>query len=591
MMKPPTDPSIRGLASGLGRRLAPLLLAAALLLPPSGAVAPLVGQEPGPAQERTRDVLARAQGLLQRGSAAEAVELVAPLAESEPDNPRVWIVYASALRASAQLEDAADAFRRAATHDASRPRALYGLGITMALLERTDEAFDALEDAAATGRVNMTDLDLSPAAERLRGDPRWHDLMPSAEDFADPFGEDVRILQEWVGEARGDQFGWIARNVGDLDGDGIADVATSAPTHGGGDGKIYAFSSRTGEELWSVRGREGENLGLGIESAGDANADGVPDVVAGAPFGDRVLVIDGRSGAVLHELSAPEPGEAFGRKVADAGDLDGDGHDDVLLGAPANDAGGEDAGRAYVFGGRDGRLLHAFTGEAAGDQFGSAVGAGSVAPPADGRSGDRLLLVGAPNAGANDGGRVYVFRGMTEAPAFVIESDATGSRLGGMFVSTVGDLDGDGVNDVYASDWSNGALGPQTGRVYLHSGRDGRRLATLTGEAPGDGFGIGTADVGDVDGDGTPDLLIGAWQHGSGAPSGGRTYLYSGLSPEPVRVITGVVAGETYGFDTTGLGDVDGDGTPDFLVTSAWSAIRGGHSGRIFILSGQPAGG
>lgn len=55
-----------------------------------------------------------------------------------------------------------------------------------------------------------------------------------------------------------------------------------------------------------------------------------------------------------------------------------------------------------------------------------------------------------------------------------------------------------------------------------------------------------------------------------------------------VHEITGQVMGETWGFDTTGVGDVDGDGTIDFLVTSAWSAINGGRSGRMFIISGRP---
>ena len=115
--------------------------------------------------------------------------------------------------------------------------------------------------------------------------------------------------------------------------------------------------------------------------------------------------------------------------------------------------------------------------------------------------------------------------------------------------------------DVYASDWSNAALGPSTGRIYVHSGRSGARLLTLTGEHPGDGFGTSPSGAGDVDGDGRADLIVGAWQYGQVAVSAGRVYLYSGRDGRLLRTYTDRVAGDTLGFDAVGLGDVDGDGT------------------------------
>jgi hypothetical protein len=156
-----------------------------------------------------------------------------------------------------------------------------------------------------------------------------------------------------------------------------------------------------------------------------------------------------------------------------------------------------------------------------------------------------------------------------------------------MFTSIVGDVNRDGVADIYASDFSNAASGPVTGRIYVRSGIDGRPLLTLTGERAGDAFGVGPADVGDVDKDGYDDLVIGAWQHASAAPSGGKIYLYSGRDGRLMRSITGRIAGETLGFDAAGIGDVDGDGTVDLLVTSSWSNIRGFRSGRMFVISGR----
>ena len=115
-----------------------------------------------------------------------------------------------------------------------------------------------------------SDADLAP----LKTDPRFAALLPTPADFTNPFVEPVKIIREWDGEAAGDQFGWIARNIGDVDGDGVPDIVTSAPTSAkGGDkaGRIYVYSTRTGRLLWTADGAKGDQLGTGIEGAGDAN--------------------------------------------------------------------------------------------------------------------------------------------------------------------------------------------------------------------------------------------------------------------------------------------------------------------------------
>lgn len=432
--------------------------------------------------------------------------------------------------------------------------------------------------------MNVTQISGDSDAVSLRADPRYRQLFPTAEEYSRPFVEPVTILGEWSGEAAGDQFGWIARNVGDVDGDKVADFVTSAPTNGAGGanaGKVYVYSTRARKLLWSRTGQPGEQLGIGIEAAGDVNRDGVPDVIAGAPGGQVAYLYSGKDGTTLRVLAAPVKDAGFGGgAVTDLGDVNDDGYDDVAVGAPQDDAAGTDAGRAYVFSGQDGSILLTLTGDSEGGRFGSTLGGGT-----DG--GTTWIIVGAPRAGPRKTGRTYAYRGLTTEPAFTIESDSTGAALGAMFVSVVGDVNHDGTADIYASDYPNSARGPSTGRVYVHSGRDGAVLLTLTGEGPGNGFGVGPADAGDVNDDGYDDLAVGAWQFAGSAPSGGKIYVISGRDGNSLRTITGRVPGETLGFDSTGLGDVNGDGVPDLLVTSAWSTINGFRSGRVFVLSGK----
>jgi hypothetical protein len=502
---------------------------------------------------------------------------------SPPANPRTaaeWRRLGVARQKDKDLDGAIAAYNKALELTPEDPRSFYNLATAYALKHDADRAFEWLARAKATRRLDMSQIEADEDLKALRGDARFRSLLPTPDDFKEPFVETVRIVREWDGEATNDQFGWIARNLGDVDGDGVPDVVTSAPTKkldGDSAGRVYVYSTRTGKLLWQANGRAGDELGTGIEAAGDTNGDGIPDVIASAPGGGRAFVYSGRDGRVLLTLTTDGKDDEFGRHVSGVGDVNGDGRADVIVGAPVKD-GGTGAGRACVYSGKDGRLLATFQGERDGDQFGSAVAGATRGSPS-------LLIVGAPKAGPERHGRVYVYKALAPKPAFVIEADETGNALGAMFLAVIGDVDADGVDDVYASDWSNAARGPSTGRIYVHSGRDGRRLLTLTGETAGEGFGTSPSNAGDVDGDGHADLIVGAWQYAGAAISGGRAYLYSGKEGRLIRTFTCRTPGDTFGFDSVSMGDVDGDGTVDFLITSGWSAIRGFHSGRVFIVS------
>ncbi|MFN8061542.1 MAG: FG-GAP-like repeat-containing protein [Vicinamibacterales bacterium] len=525
--------------------------------------------------------IAAALGALQSGDAAGAVSLLEAIVSREPGNGRAWRALGQAHLAAKSLEAADKAFHRALEVEPGMPMPLYNLGVVAALAGRTDEAFAWLGKARDTGKIDMTLIDVAPPLRSLATDPRFAALRPDPKTFEHPFVEDVRVLAEWRGEAAGDQFGWIARNLGDVDGDGIADVVTSAPSHasaGENAGRVYVYSSRSGQRLWHVDGKPGDQLGLGVEAAGDTNGDGVPDVIASAPGSERAFIYSGRDGRLLQTLHGETEKEGFGSHTAGVGDLDGDRCADVIVGAPSGQSHGVATGRAYVFSGKDGRVLATLTGENDGDSFGAAV-TGDVHGHA------RLVVVGAGKGGPRHAGKVYVYRDVRKPAAFTFEADATGNALGAMFVSVPGDVDGDGAADVFASDWSNAARGDQAGRTYVLSGKTGRVIFTFDGETAGEGFGTSASVAGDVDRDGHADLIVGAWQYGGAAIGGGRAYLYSGRDGRLMRTYTCRTPGDTFGFDAVTLGDVDRDGQDDFVITSGWSGVSGNHSGRVFIVS------
>jgi len=536
----------------------------------------LLAAAPAVRAQQTPTPLQQASQRLQQQDFDGAIEILERVTSEQPQNGQAWVLLGRAHLGAGRPGEAREAFGEAEPVGPTQSQALFWTGLSHASEGSTDDAFDWLMRAKATGGFNMTQIGLFPQAASLHDDPRYRQLFPSEAEYADPFVEDVDILQDWWGEAPGDQFGWVARNVGDLDGDGVDDVGTSAPTWSEGRGKIYVYSSRTGALIWEVEGDEGDGLGISIEAAGDANGDGVPDVVAGAPSGNWVKIYSGRDASVLVTITSPDSASRIGNDVVAVGDVNEDGHADVLIGAPGFEQG---RGHAQVVSGRNGEVLWERTGDGP-EGFGSAVG-GWRHGPSD------LIAIGAPNGGANNGGRTYVFRALSSEPAFIVEADDTGSQNGAMFVSLVGDLDADGTPDVYSSDWNNGGNGAGSGRIYVYSGASGEHLFTMTGETAGDGFGIGVADASDVDGDGHDDLVVGAWQFGGAALSGGKAYVYSGRDGDLLYTFTGKVQGETFAFDTTNLGDVNGDGIVDFLFTSAWSGIRGTQSGRTLIVAGK----
>lgn len=388
-----------------------------------------------------------------------------------------------------------------------------------------------------------------------------------------PFLEpDVTVLYTLTPEAPGGSFGFVAASIGDLDGDGFGEFVIGASqdsTVAAFGGKAFVYSGSDGSLLHAVTGGFLDFLGSAVAGLGDVDGDGVPDYAVGAPglppqFGawpGRVLVFSGAEHSLIHE-TVSTPGARYGHDIHSAGDVTGDGRSDLIIGAPFDDSGGVNAGRVHLISGADGSDVWAGNGFAVGDSFG-----GGVAGIADLNSdGIPEQLVGAFNAGPTQGGEATVLSGLDGSALFTLTPLPSAGQFGAFFVHDTGDVDGDGTADFYVGDFADTAKGPTTGRAYVYSGASGDALWIIDGEHADDGFGIGRG-AGDVNGDGHTDLFLAAYRSDDGAENAGKAYLYSGHDGGVMRTFTGTAENGQLGFDAVPLGDVNGDGIGDYLLT------------------------
>lgn len=383
---------------------------------------------------------------------------------------------------------------------------------------------------------------------------------------------DVTVLYTLTPDAPGGSFGFAAESIGDLDGDGVAEFIIGAPQDPAGaffGGRAFVYSGSDGTRIHTIAGGVLDFLGSAVAGLGDVDGDGVPDYAVGAPglppqFGawpGRVLVVSGANHALIHE-TVSTPGSRYGQDIFSAGDVTGDGRSDLIVGAPFDDSGGVDAGRVHLLSGPDGTEIWAANGFAAGDSFGGGVsGIGDL-----NNDGIPEQLVGAFHAGPTQGGEAAVLSGLDGSPLHTLIPLPTATQFGQFFTHDAGDVDGDGTSDFYIGDFLDAVQGPGTGRAYVYSGATRERLWIFDGEHADDGFGIGRGS-GDVNGDGHADLFLAAFRSDDGAENAGKAYLYSGRDGGLMRTFTGTVESHRLGFDAVPLGDVNGDGIDDYLLT------------------------
>jgi hypothetical protein len=389
--------------------------------------------------------------------------------------------------------------------------------------------------------------------------------------------QDVQVLHEFSGPAKSASYGWAGSPLRDVDRDGADELIVGEPFTD--TGSAYVYSGRTGSLLYRVDGAAGDWTGFSMADAGDTNGDGTHDFLVGSPGNGsgHADLYSGRSGALLHRFAAGSDGDSFGWAVSSAGDVDRDGRPDVLIGASGY-ASGTGPGFAYLYSGRTYELIRTLAGSRDRDQFGSGVG---WTRDVD-RDGVADQIIGARNAGEGRRGTVSVYSGRTGTMLYTIDATPQGGQFGSFFVSGAGDVNRDGTPDIYAADYADTTNGVDAaenpaGRAAVYSGADGRELLSWLGE-PGDGLGPGRS-AGDVDRDGHPDLIVGSYTSSAGALDAGKATVFSGKNGSVLRTITSTAVHDELGFDAVGIGDVNRDGILDALVTAA-------NGDRVFVVAG-----
>ena len=325
----------------------------------------------------------------------------------------------------------------------------------------------------------------------------------------------------------GGQFGSAVAGVGDINDDGIPDILVGVPHHSNFDadhinaGEAFVFSGSDGSTIFTLTDpdeEEGNRFGYAVASLGDVNGDGIPDLLVGVPKKDvsedlpdvgSAYIFSGADGSFIRSLDPPAQGGAeangrFGAAVADAGDINHDGVDDILIGAPGDS-------RAYVFNGATGALIFTIITPAAPTaeklpSFGSAVAGGKDLD----RDGTPDFVIGAPLQNGLKGA-AYVFKGSDGTLLRSLRGPSQAFAKFGSSVALIPDVTGDGRPDILvgAPDTTVNSL-LNAGEVLIFRGNNGKLFRTVTSAMPkafaGFGYAVTTADFNN---NGTQETVVG----------------------------------------------------------------------------------
>ena len=465
-----------------------------------------------------------------------------------------------------------------------------------------------------------------------RDDILLNGVGQEAIELRDELANCISIIWSSTGDdEQGANYGFSVASAGDVNGDGYADVIVGAYGYdltirlrgkayvylGGSDGvsTTPAWTS-TGEDQYQAY------YGASVASAGDVNNDGYADIIVGAyrysttnsPGAGKVYVYHGGPAGPSATPDWTSVGDDqftawFGRSVASAGDVNGDGYSDVIVGAYLFESPtASDVGKAYVYLGASGGLQQMPVWTSSGDEQQSAWFGFTVASAGD-VNGDGFsdVIVGAPGCGfafCAMPGKAFLYHGgpggLTQAAAATFQGDVQWNDAFGAAVASAGDVNGDGFSDVIV-----GAPGFETanlgaGKAYLYLGGPGGLSTAYSWASSGEDleyavFGLSVASAGDLNGDGLSDVIVSA-PHRLGAPPGappGRVFVYfgepGGLSPGYAWSTVGEgQSNANFGRSVASAGDVDNDGSPEVIVGAyrfRIGPLSNEQVGKVYILS------
>ena len=426
-------------------------------------------------------------------------------------------------------------------------------------------------------------------------------------------GHTGTLIRTHFGGTTSGHFGWSVASVGDLDGDSIEDYAVGEPGHDVAHGpqaltdagRVHVFSGASGvslPQLATTGPSSGAQYGWSIANAGDLDRDGVDDILVGAPGYDigvapflipdagRFEVRSGADGSPIVQQNGTGFLSRTGAAVKGGADTDLDGYPDLLVGAPGS--GGH--GRVQLLSGRDLTAIYDIAGQSSGAELGASL---ELTPHyftagRPGHAGDRggamrwatrvdWTLTGGPHSWGGsvallhdvdgDGWDDFAIARYSEAVSFllshwtirsgrtstVIYEESSPAAFGNV-ISSIGDVDGDGVDDMVV-------CRPAEALFEVRSGADPSAFIHARSGRPSTLFGHAVSPIGDLDGDGVADYIVAAPRADSGTlVDAGRVDVFSGAHGGLIRSHSGTEPFGELGRSVAGLGDVDGDGVPDY---------------------------